>query len=252
MGSLYSILGQSRQAINFYQQSLSVSRKVNKDSKVERHRKHEASCLKALGRLYYSQGQYQQALDFYQMSLAIYEEISYPEGAVSSMNGLGDVYCSLGQGQRALDCYQKCLALEITSDAKSDALNSSNTKFTVITIPDIAIVAPKIGAIEFIRGNWQDAINAYQQAIESIEFLRIGSPSDNRRQQVMTNAMEIYANTVQCYVNLQQYDRALEYAERSRCKQLVDFIASKDLFKTATSPKPSKSYSKNTNGSNGK
>jgi hypothetical protein len=52
----------------------------------------------------------------------------------------------------------------------------------------------------------------------------------------MIDAIEIYANTIQCHINLQQYDLALEYTERYRCKQLVDLIASKDLYQDEKIP----------------
>ena len=92
------------------------------------------------------------------------------------------------------------------------------------------------GHLEFQENNWSAAIAPYQKAIEAAEILRVRSLTDNRRQKVMIDAIEIYANTIQCHINLQQYDLALEYTERYRCKQLVDLIASKDLYQDEKIP----------------
>jgi CHAT domain-containing protein len=93
-----------------------------------------------------------------------------------------------------------------------------------------------LGNLHFQEGNWQDAIDAYKLAITAVELSRSWAKEDDRRQEILEEAIEVYANTIQCYVNLQQYDRALEYAERSRSKQLVDLIASKDLYQDGNIP----------------
>lgn len=46
----------------------------------------------------------------------------------------------------------------------------------------------------------------------------------------MEDAINTYANIIQCHINLQQYDQALEYMDRSRSKMLVDLMASNDLY----------------------
>ncbi len=80
------------------------------------------------------------------------------------------------------------------------------------------------------EGNWQAAIDAYKQAISAVELSRSWSQDDDRRQEILKDAIGVYANTVQCFINLQQYAQAFEYAERSRSRQLVDLMASKDLY----------------------
>ncbi|NEQ42008.1 MAG: hypothetical protein F6K40_39860, partial [Okeania sp. SIO3I5] len=48
--------------------------------------------------------------------------------------------------------------------------------------------------------------------------------------------MEVYQSIVQCFVNLQQYDKAVEYTERFRFRMVAELMASKDIYPDAEIP----------------
>jgi tetratricopeptide (TPR) repeat protein len=104
LGIVYDSLGEYQKAIEFYQQSLAIERKIG-------NRKGEAYSYMGLGNVYYSLGEYQKAIEFHQQSLAIKREIGDRGGEASSYNNLGNVYYSLGEYQKAIEFHQQSLAI---------------------------------------------------------------------------------------------------------------------------------------------
>ncbi|NJL52348.1 MAG: hypothetical protein HC930_09240 [Hydrococcus sp. SU_1_0] len=87
-----------------------------------------------------------------------------------------------------------------------------------------------MGNLAFNENNWQLAIDAYSTAIKAIETSRSWSISDDRRLQIQNEAINVYHNIVQAYINIGQIDKAIEHNERSRSLTLVDLMASNDLY----------------------
>ena len=102
--------------------------------------------------------------------------------------------------------------------------------------------AKNLGNLRYQESNWQLAIEAYTLAIEAVETSRSWSTNDERRQEIISEAINVYENIIQSYVNLKQYDKAIEYAERSRSRQLVDLMASNDLYNQGEIPQEVKPY----------
>ena len=64
IGLVYANIGQPKEALNYYQQSLLISREVD-------DRAQEATTLNNIGLVYARMGQPKEALNYYQQSLAI-------------------------------------------------------------------------------------------------------------------------------------------------------------------------------------
>ncbi|MDJ0537813.1 MAG: tetratricopeptide repeat protein, partial [Microcystis sp. M53603_WE2] len=75
-------------AIEFYQQSLAITRKIG-------DRGGEAKSYNNLGNVYYSLGEYQKASEFHQQSLAIFREIGDRGGEANAWFNLGVTYYKL-------------------------------------------------------------------------------------------------------------------------------------------------------------
>jgi CHAT domain-containing protein len=99
-----------------------------------------------------------------------------------------------------------------------------------------------LGNTAFNAGFWKIAIEGYEQAIEAVEISRRWALTDDRRQEIMAQAVGVYDNIVQCYINLGQVNQAIEYAERSRSKRLVDLMASNDLYADGEIPPEVQKY----------
>ncbi|NET42726.1 CHAT domain-containing protein [Okeania sp. SIO2B3] len=207
IGFAYSKQGKYEQGIDFLQQQLEIVQKIEDFQG-------EGSALGNLGFAYSSQEKYEQAIEFYQQSLTIAEKIEDRQTEAVALGNLGTTYYYLEQHKQAIAHLQKSLKIA-----------------TPKTMPvDCARNADSLGYLFFIQGNWEDAIKAYTQAIEATEILRTGRKTDNSRQEILKNAIRVYNNIIQSFVNTGQYAQALTYAEQSRNRQLVDLMYSKDIY----------------------
>ncbi|WP_198525113.1 CHAT domain-containing protein [Kamptonema formosum] len=207
LGIAYGSLGQYERAITFLEQSLVISQEI-------KHRQGEAASLGNLGIAYDSMGEYERAITFYEQSLAISQEIKYRQGEANDLVNLGSVYRELQQPEKAIQNYRDCLKIA-----------------TPETMPPVCFTGGRnLGDTGFLQGDWQLALEGYEPAMQAVEQLRKGSTTDKRRQEIIKDAISVYANAVQCYINLKQYDKAVETADRSRSRHLADLFYSKDLY----------------------
>jgi len=77
---------------------------------------------------------------------------------------------------------------------------------------------------------WAKAIEGYDVAIKAVEQSRTWSSNDTRRREIITEAMEVYVKAVQACINDGKSDKAIEYIERSKLRNLVELLANKDLY----------------------
>ncbi|MFM6203665.1 MAG: hypothetical protein ACKPE1_31815, partial [Dolichospermum sp.] len=66
-------------------------------------------------------------------------------------------------------------------------------------------------------------------AIEAVENARLEALNPQSRQEVLSNAIDIFHRIVQAHLNLNQPEKALEYIERSKGRNLVELITKKNL-----------------------
>ncbi|EAW33478.1 CHAT domain-containing protein, partial [Lyngbya sp. PCC 8106] len=139
---------------------------------------------------------------------------------------LGNAYRELGRTEAAIQAFQDSLKIATPKTMPNECINPGRN----------------LGNIAFTQGNWELAITGYEPAIEAIELLRNSSLTDDRRQQFLEENLSVYANIVQCYINLEQYDKALEYADRSRSRFLADLFHNKDLYSKGDIPPQVQEY----------
>jgi tetratricopeptide (TPR) repeat protein/CHAT domain-containing protein len=247
LGNAYDFLGQYEKAITFHEQSLAISREI-------KDRQGEANSLGNLGNAYLSLGQYEKAITFHEQSLTISRETKDRQGEANSLGNLGNAYLSLGQYEKAITFHEQSLAIkrEIKDrQGEANSLNNIGYAYRELQQPEKAIqnyrdslkiatpetmppecftAGQNLGYLGFTQGNWQLALEGYEPALQAVEQLRKGSTTDKRRQKIIADAISVYANAVQCYINLKQYDKAVETADRSRSRHLADLFASKDLY----------------------
>ncbi|MDB9515245.1 CHAT domain-containing protein [Kamptonema animale CS-326] len=222
LGNAYCFLGEYEQALSFQKKSLVICRKI-------KNRLGEATCLGNLAAIDYFLGKYKQAITVQKKSLAIKRQIKDRLGEATSLASLANAYDKLQQPDKAIKNYRDCLKITKTE--------------TTITMPAECFKAGRnLGDIGFTQGDWQLALEGYEPAIKAVEQLRKGSTTDKRRQEIIAEAISVYANAVQCYINLKQYDKAVETADRSRSRHLADLFASKDLYPQGEIPPEVEEY----------
>ena len=259
LGAAYQSLRQYELAIDSHQQQLAISQNIKDPIG-------EAVALGNLGNAYLSLRQYERTIPCFEKSLAISQEIKDPQGEANSFGNLGNAYYCLGQYERAIDFHQQHLTMsrEIKDrfGAATSLANLGNAYHqlqetekainnyrdflkiaTSETMPPLCFKGGKnLGNISFTQGDWHLALEGYEPAIKAVEQLRKGSTTDDRRQKIIAEAISVYANAVQCYINLKQYDKAVETADRSRSRHLADLFASKDLYPQGEIPPEVEAY----------
>jgi CHAT domain-containing protein len=156
----------------------------------------------------------QKAITACQAASQVFTEQEFPDLWAKTQHTLATAYLTLGQIDEAISCFQSALKI-----------------YNPETFPQRSLAVGKTMAEVAARcQRWEDAIQGYQVAIEAVETSRIWTNSEFRRQEILTEHFDIYRQIVQCFLNMGQLDKALEYVERSRSKTLVDLMASNDLY----------------------
>lgn len=120
LGIIYSDLGESRCAIEFYEQALAICREINDQPS-------EALALNRLGIAYKDLGEIQRAIEFYELSLAISRKNQDRIGESNTISNLGVVYSVLGETQRAIEFEEQSLVIyREVGDRRGESLALGN------------------------------------------------------------------------------------------------------------------------------
>jgi CHAT domain-containing protein len=160
----------------------------------------------------------EQSLARFQSALEIYSKADLPIDWAETQNNLGLAYSERIRGDEAenmkqsIACYQSALEIITPQNLPIKCLQT----------------AGNMGKLHFYAENWQGAIDPYILAITAVEQSRSWATSEQSKQEIIAQAIEVYFNLVQCCINTQQYAKALEYAERSKSRNLVELLATRD------------------------
>jgi tetratricopeptide (TPR) repeat protein len=154
------------------------------------------------------------AIATFQSIFRVYTKDDFPYEWARIQNNLGYAYREQGQISRAIACFRAALDIYKPTTFPTECLNAGNglsDTASLIWLPD-------------------DAIEGFAVSIEAVETSRAWANTHQRRQEILSDAMDIYANMVQICINTQQFERALEYVERSKSRNLVDILANRDIY----------------------
>ncbi|MEH2024159.1 CHAT domain-containing protein [Nostoc sp.] len=160
------------------------------------------------------------AIAAYEQALQVYTKEAFPTDWAMTQNNLGNAYSNRILGNRAKNTDTAIAALQEVLQVytpEADPINSLNT-------------SRNLGNLHFTQSNWQPAINAYEKSITAVELSRSWAITDDRRQKVLAEAIEVYQKLVQSYINTEQWDKAIETVERSKTRNLVELLANRDLY----------------------
>ena len=162
----------------------------------------------------------EQAILSFQKALLIFTKGAFPLDWAATQNNLASAYWDRikenksGDFKQVIGAYRNSLQIQTPENFPIECLIDSRN----------------LGNLGFEQENWQIAIEGYSQAVKAIENLRIEALSEVRRQEIMAEAIEVYQNIVQSHINLGHIERAIEYAERSKTRDLVELLANRDLY----------------------
>jgi len=105
LGNAYADLGETRRAIEFYEQRLAIAREIG-------DRRGEGNALGNLGNAYADLGETRHAIEFYQQRLEIAREIGERHSEGVALGDLGNAYIALGETRRAIGYYEQALVID--------------------------------------------------------------------------------------------------------------------------------------------
>ncbi|MEA5545869.1 CHAT domain-containing tetratricopeptide repeat protein, partial [Limnoraphis robusta CCNP1324] len=209
IGRVYDALGDRQTALDFYNQSLPLTRQVGDKAG-------EAVTLNNIRFVYSALGDSQTALDFYNQSLPLTRQVGDKAGEATTLNNIGSVYNALGDRQTALEFYNQSLPLRRqVGDKAGEALALNNIAF-----------------LKRSQGNLTEALTDMELAINIIEELRTKIISQDLRTSYFASVYGYYEFYIDLLMELHQqnpnqgYDaKALNASERGRARSLLDILA---------------------------
>jgi len=245
LGIAYAELEQFPEAITVFQSVLEVYTR-------EAFPKYWAATQNNLGFTYTQVGQFSEAIAAYQAALEVYTCEAFPEDWATTQNNLGYAYREAEQSDQAIPCLQAALEVGTREafpekwaltqhnlgNAYSDLqqvnkaithFRSSLEIFQPTAFPLRRLKAGRdFGKTAFKAEKWQEAIEGYKAAIEAVETSCSWASSNQRRQEILEEAMDVYTQIVQVCLNNHQPNLAIEYVERSKARNLVQIFADSD------------------------
>ena len=165
-----------------------------------------------LGYAYREAGQSEQAITFLEIALESRTRDKLPEAWAQTQHNLGNAYSDLGQIETAISHFRSSLEILQPTAFPIDCLKAGRD----------------FGKTAFKAGRWQEAIEGYRTAIEAVEVSCSWASSNQRRQDILEKAIDVYTQMVQACLNHGQSALAIEYVERSKARNLVQLFADSD------------------------
>ena len=161
----------------------------------------------------------ERAINAFQKSLSVYTFEALPYEWAMTQNNLAVAYSDRIKGnkiknlQKAIASYHNALKIRTK---ENDPLNCLQT-------------ARSLANLYYKQKKWQPATETYHIAIEAVENTRLEALNPQSRQEVLSNAIDVFHSIIQVHLNLNQPEKALEYIERSKTRNLVELMTQKNL-----------------------
>jgi CHAT domain-containing protein len=183
----------------------------------------------------------EEAIKGYEAALEIRTKQDFPIDWAMTQNNRANAYLNRIAGDRAQNLEEAFAQACIEEAIKGYA--AALEIYTPEALPiECLKVARALGNLHFKERQWLKALVAYETAMTAAETSRSWNVSDDSRQRVLREALSVYENAIQAAVELQDYPRAIQYTERVHSRQLVELMASKDLYADAKIPPAVQEY----------
>ncbi|MFM7909696.1 MAG: tetratricopeptide repeat protein, partial [Microcystis sp.] len=245
LGGAYYELGEFKESIEFFQQTLTIAKEI-KDADLEKSaekllvlmeaekQRKEADKLFEQGAQQYEISQFREALQSWEKALQIYQEIKNRQGEAASLDNLGSAYLSLGQYQKAIDLHEKSLVINreiVNRQGEANSLNNLGNAYqsrgeyqTAINYHQQSLAITRelddrsgeagalnnLGVDYHLLGQYQKAINYHQQSLEIAEKigdLKVQADS-------LGNLGNVYQSLGQYQKAIDDHQKSLEIAEK--------------------------------------
>ena len=207
----------------------------------------------------------EKAIKCYQAALRIHTRNAYPEDWATTQNNLGNAYSERAYSERieskrsenlekAIKCYQAALGVCTRNaypenwamtqenlaytygnsgkiDLEISGLRSALEVYTPTGYPLKCLkVGLNLGNTGFENQLWEDAIKGYGDAIEAVEILRNWEKTEQDKQKILENFLDIYNKMIQACINAGKIELAIETIERNKARSLVELLVNRDVY----------------------
>ncbi len=155
----------------------------------------------------------ERAIKAYTQALMVATFEAFPQDWAMIQFNLGNAYSWRINLEMAIKSYQNALKFYTKEAYPFEYINTTHG----------------LGNLYYREKQWQPAIEAYNLAIESVENTRLEALNPHSRQEVLANAIDVFHRIVQTYLHLNQPEKALEYIERSKGRNLVELMTQKNI-----------------------
>ena len=162
----------------------------------------------------------EKAIAFYTATLQVYTREAFPQDWAMTQNSLAIAYCLRIRGERA-DNLEK--AIKSFTAALKVRTRQASPRNHAETLFNLGLAYRKVPNLQLAHHTFADAIN-------TVEFLRGEIYSgDEAKQKLAEEWNSLYRNMVEVCLELKNYTEAIEYAERSKARNLVELLATRDI-----------------------
>jgi CHAT domain-containing protein len=202
-GEVYSDLGDGRKAVDSLERALPLAR-------VTGNRITESLILRNLGNVYSTLGDRQKSLENLRQAIALSEAVTDPEFKAHLLAQVGFYYLSLrDHPQQAIDYYSRALDLHRIVGNKEG----------------VSIALTSIALAHEMRGDLQQALKLYHQAIAAREEIRTSARLEEIQLGVAGQSFEVYRLATHLSMRLRQFSQAFELSERARARNFLDQLS---------------------------
>ncbi|MCA2941113.1 MAG: CHAT domain-containing protein [Microcystis sp. M113S1] len=161
----------------------------------------------------------ERAITSYNEALKVRTFEAFPQDWAATQNNLALAYSDRIRGDKAENLEQ---AIAYYHNALKIWTKEDNPLNCLLTARNLA-------NLHYNEKQWQPATEAYHIAIEAVENARLEALNPQDRQEVLSSAIDVFYGIVQAHLNLNQPEKALEYIERSKGRNLVELMTQKNL-----------------------
>jgi CHAT domain-containing protein/Flp pilus assembly protein TadD len=246
LGSWQFDLKQYQEGVESFTLAANLGKEINK-----------ANAYFMLGQCYQMLEQQAEALKNYQKATDLYIQHDNQEWAAKALDYLGQIYKSLKEYEKAIEAQQQRLKLvqamgdyfnEFAINYELGCLYNKNQHYSnAIEHLTSALIVAKILQHKGNEANANYMLGeTYSNKVkidEAIEYYRhaesLYNDTGNKRWSDKSQEKwnRLYFVMVEIYLELKNYPAAIEYADRSKTRNLVELLATRDLYPKGNIPK---------------
>ncbi|OCQ93502.1 hypothetical protein BCD64_00995 [Nostoc sp. MBR 210] len=155
------------------------------------------------------------ALNYYSQALQIHTKDKFPEVWARTQRNIGHTYWKLNKINEAKQAFELALSVFTPDSFPWDCLITAND------LGDIAFQSQDCFCLEAMKG-YDIAVQANEQRLSYIDL-------NFRKQEVLSETISVYANAAKASIRANQLGKALEYLERSKTRNLVELLVTRDI-----------------------